>query len=340
MSRPSGHQQKARRAGAGSAPRTCAAPIATVRGDIADPDGRFVLRPPAASDREVQFWMTARLAYEKKPDWQQCLMRELRAALASVEWAADKTLSGAFATPDQQRCDAENLLFYNPGAAVFSALPRRLMFERAYEVPEPPPELSASADGAYFHAYYSRPLDSEFRFWEQVGTPLASFAPVSVGSLTGDQAGRLVWWWLRQSEHATRVDDSAYPHEDRFGVRLTLAVPVGRGVKLAGIVKPVFDGVIGSFHQGMTNAEVHRGAALLWPKIASAVPDKEALVDALLSDATRVLPGPAYKVHRTSVQLHPADHQCVAGCLQLRESRTTRSRTLTGELFRVTPRHP
>ena len=88
----------------------------------------------------------------------------------------------------------------------------------------------------------------------------------------------------------------------------------------------------------MTNADVRHGGGILWPKIASLVRNEDALVDALRSIATRLLPEPAYKVHRTRVQLDPADHLCITGSVELRESPSCRSRTLAGELFRVGPR--
>lgn len=303
---------------------------------IRDPENRYVIRPPRADDGAVEIWMVKRLSFDTKKDWERTLVSQLRDELARLPWRPDCALSGVFASDDPRSCDAENLLYYNPGSAIFSALPRRLIFERLREVPPPPIPLASTSAYGYYHAYHALPPARRFHYW-QADELLARFDRTPVGSLTGDQAGRLVWWSLRQAQDRIEVLTQDRPHTGEFGLHVVVHGAPGRSLKLAGAVKGIIDGVVGAFHEGTTVADAERTAGLLWPKLGPAVPDPEILAEVLTSNQTALFAGPAFKPYATWAQLDPADHLCAAGLVELRNDSQSGRSELSGELFRLRP---
>ncbi|HWH43398.1 MAG TPA: hypothetical protein VNT32_01575 [Thermoleophilaceae bacterium] len=303
---------------------------------IVDPEGRYVIRPARGDDGAVEAWMVKRLAFDTKKDWERTLVSQLRDELARLPWRADCALSGVFASDDPQSCDAENLLYYNPGSAIFSALPHRLIFERLREVPPAPVPLDSTSPCGYYHAYRALPPGRRFYCW-QAHELLARFDRIPVGSVTGSQAGRLVWWSLREAQDRIEVLTEDRPHAGEFGVHVVMHAAPGRGLKLAGVVKGLVDGVVGALHQGAATTAAERTAGLLWPKLRPVVPNPRVLAEALTSDRTVLFDGPAFKAHATWVQLDPADHLCAAGLVELRNDSQSGRSELSGEIFRLRP---
>ncbi len=123
-------------------------------------------------------------------------------------------------------------------------------------------------------------------------------------------------------------------------MNLKLHLPPGTSLKPVSVVKGVVDGVIGSFHQGCHPVDAARCAELLAPKLAPFGVSRRSLTPLLVDAQRALLPGPAFKVHATWVQLDPLDELCDAGRLVVQGDADDQQPQLSGELFALSPRAP
>lgn len=327
-----------RSASTGAPPRRGAAPVDRRSGDSSEnpDDDPFVVVHSSGIGSPVEVWSQRALSFDAKPAWQKRLVEKLRAALCRLPWSPDLELHATYGTDEPGRYDIENRLFYNVGSSAFSGEPRRLSFERLREVPEErrPP---TAAGYRHYATYDVRPTQAGFRHWKPASR-LTTFERVPVSSISGDQASRLVWWAMKTAGIPPDSSPQADDPIERFGLSVVLHLPPHDHVKLTSVVKPIFDGVIGSFHQGCSSQAAPRCSALLAPKLRTVVDDPGQIELQLTSTAGTQLPGPAFKVHSTWVQLDPLDELCDAGELTVSPDATGLVQELSGELFRLEPR--
>src|SRR4051794_35510628 len=96
----------------------------------------YLISGPSAGSPEGQLWSSSRLPFEPKR-WLLQLLADLVAALCRLP--AVPMLHAYYASPVVDRCDIENLLFYNVGVKVFARISGRgIRFERSYKLPAPP----------------------------------------------------------------------------------------------------------------------------------------------------------------------------------------------------------
>lgn len=86
-------------------------------------------------------------AGQRRFAWQDEMAAELRDALAGLAVSPGDVLSGRYMSTDESRCDVENRLFTNPGAAVFPKAVRSIQFERGPGLPPEPPTPVSRVSG-------------------------------------------------------------------------------------------------------------------------------------------------------------------------------------------------
>ncbi len=158
----------------------------------------------------------------------------LRFALRRLVPEEGKILSATYSSLDQRLCDAENILFYNVGAAAFGTVATKgIRFDRLHCVPC----LSHSGRLFKHHHHYriadmphlaAKPPDASFKFM--------------LGSLSSSTKPHEVWWPASDSGTGPMS-----PFKGSFEMRVALQAP-SPFLNLTSVIKPLLDGVICAFH--------------------------------------------------------------------------------------------
>ena len=122
------------------------------------------------------------------------LRRELRAAPGGLE-SDGGFLRGRYVSSLSERCDVENILFYNVGSVFAQATAAGVQFERVYAKPPEPP---APIQGLHYHRYELAAGETPFAHWRP-GELIASFADVRLPRLAATTRVSEVWQALREA---------------------------------------------------------------------------------------------------------------------------------------------
>jgi hypothetical protein len=199
-------------------------------------------------------------------------------------------------------CDTENVLLYNVGISSFARLAVvGVLFERSYEPPSIPAELSGPAE---HHHLYVVGAAGGFISW-RVDSVVASFRRRTPDRL--DKASD--WWWSTRSSSA--MISGGDLSGERFGLRVRLG-PMSRA--MIGILKPMLDGIIAAFHSDASpdSVAVDRLAAHLGQR-------RDAIDSHLNSEESLLGPRRLIWAFRNGLQWNPADDLCVACSVELDE---------------------
>ncbi|OLT18174.1 hypothetical protein BJF78_12050 [Pseudonocardia sp. CNS-139] len=209
----------------------------------------------SAGDGHVEAWSTTRLPFEPTGS-QVGFRRELAAACRGLTARPGQVLHACYAAADTRVVDLENVLTYNLGpGAVRAAARYGLVLERA-----PAPD-----DGRHHYRYRVVDAGTRWSYWA-AGEPLGSvrlLVPSAGvrGLFTGPTAGR---WWLaaRRAGVTAAVRSAAVP--GRLALRVTVAPPEGWRGSLAGLLKPLTDGLVAAVHahEGPFDGLVERASAV------------------------------------------------------------------------------
>lgn len=278
--------------------------------------------------RRVEVWAGYQIQFDgmRRFAWQNELVRQLKAALALMSLGDGEGLSGFYACTVPTRCDAENRLFTNPGAATFPAATTAIRWERATEVP-PPPSAITPLDALHYYRY--APTTS-FELW-QPATVLVRWRDVR-RNLPHDGSARPTWLALRQALVAGTVDilGAPLPMGRPFGIRLEVRAPA-RGPRSApAISEALVDGVLCALHEGVATTEAGPVAQALHARLGTTPLDH---LTTLVAQRAAILPGSPFKISPTGVQLSPLDEYCDAGEVTIRRDSTVTVPHLNGELF-------
>ena len=122
------------------------------------------------------------------------MRRELRAAPGGLE-SDGGFLRGRYVSSLSERCDVENILFYNVGSVFAQATAAGVQFERVYAKPPEPP---APIQGLHYHRYELAAGETPFAHWRP-GELIASFADVRLPRLAATTRVSEVWQALREA---------------------------------------------------------------------------------------------------------------------------------------------
>jgi hypothetical protein len=307
---------------AATPPRPAAQPAQKEPGAPAASGAGYLVLAPDAPDPAVRAWTATRLQLQGG-EWQAEFKRQLVNAVSQLPTRDGGILHATFAAAGGEGFDIENVLFYNVGTGCFGAsCGDGLRFERAFVVPQAP-----SGTFAHHHRYEVAPLEDEFRHWNLTRTigeiATAPFAPLST-SLKPPVA----WYATKRGDvHATERLGA----QDRYGARLVLEVPEGPAINVAGIAKPLLDGLLAGLDH-------HDGSDLAYLAgiVAGELRIDPQEVGGLLMESGGTLFGPRTALRRwgQGVQWNPPDDLCVAAEILVQRIRASRSR-LTGSLHRA-----
>ena len=268
----------------------------------------------------VDAWSLKRLPFEPS-GWLVDFRSHLATACRSLIADQDQVLHAIYSSAVHELCDIENVLTYNLGTgAIRRAVTYGLILERSFV---------AERDFRHHYRYELRPGTLGWNRWT-AARPLGTLhfdAPFA--TFTRGKAGA---WWLS----ARRGDLSVYEPNDAvpetYLLRLTIDPPERWRGSLAGLLKPLTDGVVAAMHThvGPTDVVAERSAAVD-PRLSSAE-----LASFLSED--RAVPLGAIRLvipWGDTVQWNPADNHIVG--LDARITRTGNPGTVVAEAHRAKP---
>ena len=244
------------------------------------------------------------LPFEPRLPSQVELRSQLRSGIRAIAPNDGKCLYAAHATARLDSFDLENALFYNIGAASFTHIARNaIRFELA-------PRLSSGHEWSYA----LEATECTFRHW-RLSEAVAEWNEQSIAdTLSGGTKAGVYWRALKSAPLALYARELP----GQFALRIRLRAPLGpRGINLAGLMKPLLDGLIAGFHSHCKELEqelVLRIASQLGPAVS------ERQIRQWMTDAgplgARLLFGKS--------GWNPRDNDCVAVELMLkRDSQNT-----------------
>lgn len=303
----------------------------------AEPVDYFVA-PPTPDHAGVEAWAGYPLQFEgmRRFRWQDKMAGQVKAALASLPLAQGQCLAGMYMTTDPAKCDVENRLFTNPGAASFPKGITSTRFERGTgTLPDAPVPITRFAGHVHYYRYRA---GGEFEYWE-LHEPIARWERVP-RALAGDGSCRPIWFAVRQAAAAGKVEVFATPGDDQpLGIRLMVHA-TKLGPRSAPVISETFvGGAIAAFHGVPPDARLVSES--LAPKLAgSTADDVEQLVS--LEWPGNFFPRSPFHVTSTYVQVSPDDERLLAGEVSIAPDAQGPHVEISGELFtlRHRPQQP
>lgn len=268
----------------------------------------------------VEMWSKKRMPFEPK-GWLLELREDMKKLIKQIIPRKQAILHASYHSKIIESFDLENILFYNIGASCFSAVVREgIRFERVFANA---PAVEGTEEFPHYHKYQLQKKQGDFLYWKR-GAPKYYFQSITIPKLKPE----IVWHsMLTQSE--MKVDKSL-KKSDKFGLCITLAIPNRMNTNAASVVKPLFDGVIASFHQhnGMDIDEISDRLSM---KLDA---DSKGLKELLLNDASNLLGRRRLLWLRDQgVQWNPRDDDCVAGELLIRKVKVN-DYHISGHIFK------
>lgn len=200
--------------------------------------------------------------------------------------------------------DAENLLFYNVGAAAFQFLGSgALRYERVVAGPPPPPS-QVSFTPSHYVRYSITSGDSAWLHTVQ-GRQMAGCAVAECPRLKHVSS---VWRVMKPGMIA--APGALWAPRDPIAVRLGISAAPPVQLSLPALVRPLMDGFVSALHfyEGEQLDEVAS-------RLGAQLSEPMAVVRALLKQATAAVLGPRAVPHLRgpSLQWSPADDRIIAG---------------------------
>ncbi len=274
----------------------------------------------------IEAWSVQRLPFEPK-GWLMDFRNELRTSIHRLQNHPGQILHGIYAAPPGSLCDTENILFYNVGSGQFTPLiTTGLLFERCYSCPDPPNPLGATL--LHYHRYTMVDGHDGFSCW-QTNKLVAAWENVEIPRLSGKITETNTWYSLRSRPMKT-FHMPEHPLT-RFGLSITVTLPVTATTTLAHLMKPIIDGVVSAFH-AYRGAEMEQVSQWLGAELGQAPSE---IVDLLQKPDQAVLGGRRVVYpFRNAYKWDPADDLCLAAELFL-QPYTGKDWLLSGKLFEI-----
>jgi hypothetical protein len=249
------------------------------------------------SSQKVELWSTRRLQFEPK-DWMKVMRDDLRISLKELTPEKNGSLYCKFSTSEQNtQFDIENVLLYNVGSGAFSHLINcNVNIERSLDI------NPLSQKFKNYHVYQYTTAENNVSYWEKVDTVL-HWKNLILPSLK-DKPHE---YWYKVKKLNSIIKYHSIPINTNFGIKINLGVPKGKKVNLAGVCKPILDGVISAFHC-YNGSDINEVAT----RLASLINiEKNEVID-LLQDERYSVFGEREVVRRfqKGIQWNPADDLC------------------------------
>jgi hypothetical protein len=288
----------------------------------------------------VEAWSGYPLQFggQRRFAWQDAMATELREELSRLPAGPGAVLAGRYLSTDQARCDVENRLFTNPGAAGFPKGLAAIRFERGAG-PLPLPPVPVARITGHLH-YYGYRLGGAWRSWEPARL-LARWQRVTRRA-ADDGSCRPVWLAMKAAAATGQVEvlTPGLPVSAEFGVRVVIHATSRGPRQAAAVSETVVDDIIAAFHAGLGHgpAASAAAAALASRLPGMTVPELEAFVAGSVPGP--LFPSPAFVVKGTYVQISPCDDRCQVGEVAIQADADGQYPQISGELFAVRPIPP
>lgn len=289
-------------------------------------DSNYWIIGPEGTERNITaLWSSIRLPFEPK-GWLLEMRDSIRQKVMDMKAQKNQLLYGLFVSEDASSCDTENILFYNVGPRYFSHLSQHgICFDRLFD---PPPVVGKYGTKPYFQYYSQIGLTDETAFWVKDNL-LASWSNVVCPALKSELKPHVFWSAMKNGSVviANRLAEPKF-----FGLNLRVNVPQGTLLNIAGVMKPLLDGIISAFHSHDGN-----NLAELAQRLAALSSQDQLDIEGMLTDRTLNCLGVRRLLHpfMRGVQWNPADDVCVSAKIVLNPSEGFRHFSFDGELYTV-----
>ena len=291
----------------------------------------YVLLHPDVDRPSVEAWSADRLPFEPK-GWKLQFRDDLREALRRLCFVSGSNLVALYVSPGEEYCDAENIIFYNVGAASFAHLKcRSIRFERVFSQPPTTP-MSGPIGWKHYLSYVLSKEAKGFTYWEPTRL-LAKWEQLPCGKITSSSTVESVWHRFKLGIGAGRVQRliTSEAIASNLGLQVTVHVPKGTNLNLTSVIKPVFDGIVTAFSRD------EGGMDLATERLAAALGIGQEELICLLEDETMAVLGSRRLVRPRGrgVQWNPNDDLLVAGEFSFADDAPEGEWRLSGKLFEI-----
>jgi hypothetical protein len=310
-------------------------PVARVTAEKALKSGpvatdEWEIEGPGASQRQVRFWSTRYIPFERLTPGQHAARDALQDRIRSLAPAASEILHATYTGYKPPGMDVENLLLYNIGSSCFRPGTRHgVRFELGHS---PWPDPPSGRRLACCYQYRLIDPDTDLSHWRPIRR-LADFTGADLGLFPS--AKRLEQVWLAVHGATLRVEgqpDAITP----FSVFLTLGYPTGRPIAATPeLVKALIDGTVAAFQAHGNRQSVKEVAARVSATTSQPI---DLIAETLLDDRHAVL-GVVDKLlypRGDGVQWNPGDQLCMTGQI-LVQPISSSTWTLSGQIYSVEP---
>jgi hypothetical protein len=252
-----------------------------------------------SDENSVIAYSTRRLQFEPK-EWQIVFRSNLREELRKLSAGTGDGIVAEYGSCiTNDFVDTENALFYNIGAGAFRrAAHHGLSFNRI-STEETRSNISKYSDNEYQHYYSYRiePINVNQKY------AVAEWDPITISPVRGTHKPYEYWRALRMNKLAVHIHEDKQIN-DNYRLDIIIQSPESqhRTINIAGIMKPIIDGVDCAFHS------MPRGL----PDGLSEVASRLHCSQELLVDKSNTVFGERNFVrkYQNSVQWDAADENC------------------------------
>lgn len=290
---------------------------------------KYLQRGPEGNSNEVELWSTIRIPFEPKGEIKD-LRDSLSNSIKKIQTPAGTILYASYVADQSEYCDVENVLLYNIGTGTFKNLCQNgLCFEK--KIGLPPKNPSFFVYNPHYYSYKAVDLNTPFEFWKK-GQTLCSWSNINCSIIKSNTKLDTYWYALKSGKFD--LTGITVPF-DVFGLDLRINVPTWTNINVAGIIKPLLDGIVSAFH-------VHDGSDITFLSkcVAGRTGKDQRNIADLLVDPRLAILGRRKLLHRwgDSIQWNPADDLCLAVKVLVNDYLERDKWQFSGELFTILPR--
>lgn len=279
----------------------------------------------------VELWSTKRLPFEPK-GWLLEMRNSLKGALKNLKYYNDTPLKAVYTSNLKEFCDVENILLYNIGTGTFKQLCQQGVYlERRIESPPEPP-IQLEGNDLHHHIYSTGDETTLTPYWVKKDD-LVCWTNVPCRPLIGEVKPHDIWYTMKSGFI------NAYPHKPEslnqtyYGISIKVMAPLSTKINLAGVLKPLLDGIISSFH---SHIDIKRDVNV-FKRLATRLKKDEFEIKNKLSETKNAVLGSRCLLHPfgKGIQWNPADDLFTQIKVVLDTSKEYEYWSFSGEIYTI-----
>lgn len=261
---------------------------------------------------------------------------DLKNEIKNIKNINNEAIKGTYISKETAFVDIENILFYNVGAGAFSSIIHNTLIFEGYlgEYKLPLPDIQDISSYSHYVRYELVPIPESFENLQPKSEKYLSMENIRCREITSSLKPEKIWLWIKMSLESGNnpIYKSNNQLSNKLGLEVKIYGPFRSGVNLAGIIKPLFDGIFSSLtpYSGRPDYE-------LISKIAHNTScDFETIQKMLLPDNISILPAKnIVEIYRENIKWNPDDHRLVAAILKTNTSHLSNDFILEFTLYNV-----